>query len=231
MNSRGFEAVVDNLDVLLINQREIYFLHMDDAKQRISHRLRLSIYTNLLGHITPYALKLIHEEYLRITAVHTALPPCKHIFTTTTGLPCSHRIHDRMFDRAGGGTIPLEDVHPHWRFDKPPVRNEAIAEIGNTPPPDDNVDMRIRSPDVIMGKERPRGYLGPLTRSEQRFEDSSQREPSGFERVENALQSQLPHRPRGRPRGSGRERGRGGTRRGGKRVLSKETDNEDGGHI
>lgn len=212
------------MNILLINQRENYLIDLEDAKQRLSHRLRLSIYFNLIGHITPHALKLIHTQYELVTANQTALPPCKHIFTQTTGLPCSHRIQDRMYDEASGGIILLEDVHPHWWFNKPAVRNALQEE--DTPPSDNNADMRVRSPQVIRGKGRPQGSLGPLTRREQQFEDSSQRELSGFEHVENATQTtqiQLPHRPRGRPRGSGRKRGRGGARRGNRRGASGQT--------
>ena len=105
--------MVDNLDILLINQRETYLLDFENAKMRLPHRLRLSIYINLIGHITPYAFKLIHDQYLLITAVNTVLLFCKHIFTKTTGLPCSHQIQNRMYDRAKGGIISLKNVHPH----------------------------------------------------------------------------------------------------------------------
>ena len=60
-----------------------------------------------------------------------------------------------------------------------------------------------------MGKGRPQDSLN---RRGQQFQTFNQREPSGFERVENALRPQQLRR-RGRPKGSGRMRGGAGNRR------------------
>ena len=43
------------------------------------------------------------------------------------GLPCAHEIQARWYDNAGGNVLKLEDIHPHWLFDKPP-RARLIAE-------------------------------------------------------------------------------------------------------
>ena len=43
------------------------------------------------------------------------------------GLPCAHEIQARWYDNAGGNVLKLEDIHPHWLFDKPP-RARVIAE-------------------------------------------------------------------------------------------------------
>ncbi|KAI4195845.1 MAG: hypothetical protein LQ350_006959, partial [Teloschistes chrysophthalmus] len=84
----------------------------------------------------------------------------------------------------------------------------------HSPPPADDDDDEEPLPDLIdittepvtiRGKGRPKGSL---KKRQQTFENSSQREPSGFERVDAAMVAQ--RGGGGRGRGRGRERGRRG---------------------
>ena len=105
------KTVVDFIDLLLMNQRQTYILDMKQVKVRLPHRFRLPIFTHLLARVTSFALKQIYDQYRLITAASTALPVCTRVFTTVTGLPCAHKIQERMFER--GGLIQLKDVHSH----------------------------------------------------------------------------------------------------------------------
>jgi len=85
--------------------------------------------------------------------------------------------------------------------------------------------LLVQNPSTARARGRPAGSTAAVarTRREQQLEDSTQREPSQFERVEAHLQQraeqelgQTPARGRGRGRGRGRSRGRGrGLGRGG----------------
>ena len=114
----------------------------------------------------------------------------------------------------GGGKLLLEDIHPHWRFD----RTARVAI--------DNPYLRVQAPEVARPRGRPPGAEN-LSRRQQAFEASANRDPSLFERVGPDADQSAVHRAdpapgrgrgrRGRGRGSGRGRGRGrgGRARGG----------------
>ncbi|KAL8761063.1 MAG: hypothetical protein Q9194_007733, partial [Teloschistes cf. exilis] len=121
------------------------------------------------------------------------------------------------------GRLRNDDVHAHWKFatnlDYPewsttfesalgtaPDFHQIAPESQHSPPPTDDDDDDEPLPDLIdiitepvtiRGKGRPKGSL---KKRQQTFENSSQREPSGFERVDAAMEAQ---------RGGG-GRGRGG---------------------
>ncbi len=84
--------------------------------------------------------------------------------------------------------------------------------------------LLVQNPSTARARGRPAGSTAAVarTRREQQLEDSTQREPSQFERVEAHLQQraeqelgQTPARGRGRGRGRSRGRGRGLGRGGG----------------
>ena len=94
------------------------------------------------------------------------------------GLLCAHRIQERLYDRAGGGVLKLEDIHRYWLYTKPPRAMTARAEeqedytmgghqgdedieVPGTPSPDMPPPPRqvllIREPAIVKAKGRPRG--------------------------------------------------------------------------
>lgn len=120
--------------------------------------------------------------------------------------------------------LKVKDVHSHWRFTKPAAvvgANSELRIISDIP-----IDplLLIQNPPIVRARDRPVDSTAAATRTrhEQQIEDSTQREPSQFERVEGYLQqraeqelrqTQARGRGRGRARGSrgrGLGRGRGG---------------------
>lgn len=185
------------------------------------------------------------NQYLRVAGQSTAIVACTNTFIATMGLSCAHRIQDCLYDQAGGRVLKLEDIHPHWRFVKPPRQaigqpekqeedhtnggddNEAM-DVERTPSPSSNVDiLRVQEPAVVKAKGRPPGALNRVwagatqrpTASQRRqraFEESTQREPSGFEYAQTQIPDSQPSPPTQSQRGErgGRQRGeRGGARR------------------
>ncbi len=145
------------------------------------------IYRDLTAWVTPFALKAVNEQFRRLKSEPTAIVPCTGTFTTTIGLPCAHKIQERWYDRTGGNVLKLKDIHPHWRFTKPPRArqateeqeeedhtmggNEEVTEVPGTPPgtapppeePELPADvLRVQEPAVVKAKGRPRGSMNML---------------------------------------------------------------------
>ena len=92
LDLKDLKTVIDFIDLLLMNQRQIYILNMKQIKVRLSHRFRLFIFTHLLARVIFFALKQIYDQYRLITAASTVLPVCTQVFTTMTRLLCAHKI-------------------------------------------------------------------------------------------------------------------------------------------
>jgi hypothetical protein len=128
--------VVDNINLLLMNQRHDFLILFDEARMRFPMELKINVFSNVQSFVTPYALRLMLKEFKSLTAQPTALPACTNNFTTSMGLPCSHRIQARMFENDGGGVLLIDDIHPHWRFERPsPIDALAAENPGNSPNP------------------------------------------------------------------------------------------------
>jgi len=176
------------LDKFLTGQYHNYEQKFEEAKARLPQELRgLSIFRDLTAFVTPFALKAVNVQFKRLKSEPTAIVPCTGTFTKTMGLPCAHKIQERWYNRIGGNVLKLEDIHPHWRFAKPPQARQATAgqedhamggddvtEVqgtppGTPPPPSpspspkdrglpDNI-LRVQEPAVVKSKGRPRGSL------------------------------------------------------------------------
>ena len=113
LDLEDLKTVIDFIDLLLMNQRQIYILNMKQIKVRLSHRFRLFIFTHLLARVILFALKQIYDQYRLITAAFTVLPVCTRVFTTMTRLLCAHKIQNRMYEQEENELIRLKDVHVH----------------------------------------------------------------------------------------------------------------------
>lgn len=199
------KSVVDSIDFLLRSQRQEYIGAINKAKSRIPLELKLPWMQEVIAYVTPYALRKILHHYQNIIKQQeeNAPPrPCTKQFTTTMGLPCGHRINE-LLRSDPPGVLHIDDINPHWRYQKPLMTAEHRQEA---PPSDDNIDplLRVRDPPVIKPKGRP-----PGARNKRKAEDharSTHRDPSGFEYVEQEFdasqRSTQPARPakRSRPR-------------------------------
>jgi uncharacterized membrane protein YgcG len=230
------KIVVDNLNLLLINQRHDYLIEFENAKVRYSLQCRIDLFQtflikfenvkvryslqcridlfqNISAFVTSYALRKILDQYKRLTDESTVLSACIKAFSTTLGLSCAHIIQERL---GSTGCLLIDDVHPHWRFEK----SDASAVIDSL--------LHVQNPEVVRTRGRPIGAEN-RTRREEVFDNSTLRVPSQFEHVEGEMSTQMNEplddqiaqilartdstsRRRGRSRGSGRARGRGRAR-------------------
>jgi len=232
--------VVDKLELFLNGQYANYDNAFEESKARMPQELRgISIFRDLYGFITPFALRKIRDHYKRICAQPTAIVVCTNTFTKTMGLPCAHKIQERLYE--SGGVLKLEDIHTHWMYTKPQRATRQAeeeeadhtmggnddVEVGGTPSSPPRNVLLIQEPAVVKAKGRPRGAQNRLwagaapsrstasqRRRQQAFENFTQREPSSFELTPELPSSQVPNSQSQSQRG-GRRRGRRGGARGG----------------
>ena len=106
------KTVVDGINLMLMNEYQNHLINFDEAKSRLPMELKKPIFQRLIGNVTPAAMRKILPQYQQLVGQPTALSPCTGAFTTSMGLPCSHKIQDRLYSE---GSLLIEDVHPHWR--------------------------------------------------------------------------------------------------------------------
>ncbi len=236
------KSVVDSLELLLIDPCHVYIGAIQVAKTRLPFRLRVPILRDLIAYATSSALHKVVKQYNLITLTEGPLPRCTNVFTTTLRLPCAHRIQNRIYDRAGGEVLKIEDVHPHWHFEgsaamfpMPEPTLEATPEPSDVEMNDEDTSsphlpglanplLQVQTPAIIRPKGRPVGAKGRRgVRRQQESEDFTQRDTSQYEHVLAAQQHEEQQQQwrRGRGRGSTRARGgqRGGVQRGGRAVT------------
>jgi len=231
------------LDKFFTGQYHNYEQKFEEAKARLPQELRgISILRDLTAFVTPFALKAVNAQFKRLKCEPTVIVPCTGTFTKTMGLPCAHKIQERWYDRASENVLKLEDIHPHWRFTKPPQTRQATAgqedhamgdddgtDVPGTPPPPpkdgtlpDDI-LRVQEPAVVKPKGRPRGSLNKAwatsSQSQRRrqtaFENSTQRTSSAFELTPDLPSSQVPN---SQPPTQSQRGGQGGRQRGGRGV-------------
>jgi len=82
-------------------------------KIRILHFSKSELYRNVVGKISHFAMKAIKDQeniYLDSRSKNSS-SECTQVFTSTMGLPCSHKIANilKMKD-----VLELFHIHPHW---------------------------------------------------------------------------------------------------------------------
>ena len=202
---------------LLSNQRSNYITNIESAKATNAMDLRGRIFRDIAAHVTPFALRRVLDHYNKLNAKEPK--DYTNSFTTVSRLPYIHRVQARMAE--GAGVIHIDDIHPHWRYEKPAASytRSALAKTEDLQQPIDPL-LAIYEPAVARPKGRPQGPIELPTRTELAFQQSTRREPSKFKRVEAQLsqrsnesnQANAGGRGRGRARGRARGRGRGPTR-------------------
>ncbi len=213
------KMMMNNIEILLMNQRKEYATKFDETKMRVSFDLKISSFKDLLSHVISYALRIIFNQYVLIdqsnhSTVYT------HFWIIVSDLSCSHLIKNRI--RASAEILLLEDVHQHWYFVKFITTSRIIDSL-----------LLIQESTVARDRERSvRSIIESLNQADlmkmmnemmknvmkeqifsqtRRKEVSTQRNSSQFEMTENVVSSREQASIRGRV--ATRERGRGRRRR------------------
>ena len=102
VSTGDLKTVVDKIQVLLTGQHSEFKIASEIARSRLPHMVNIPLFTALLGHVTPFALKQILKQYYLIRS--GVLLQCTGAFRSTMGLPCAHEIHSCLYQESAIAT-------------------------------------------------------------------------------------------------------------------------------
>ena len=125
---------------------------------------RIPLFRDLLGKVTPFALRKMLPQYLLIQ--NNQIKACTKTFTTTVGLPCAHKMEARGL--GSDQVLKLEDIHVHWHI-RLANESEDLDDL-----------LRVNEPTTVRPPGRPLGARNKRRRNQPDNKDT-RRDPSGFE--------------------------------------------------
>ncbi len=172
------KIMMNNIEILLMNQRKKYAKKLDDAKMRVFFDLKISSFRDLVSQVTFHALRIIFNQYCWIeksdhSSVYT------HSWIIISNLSCSHLIKNWM--TTSTRVLLLEDVHLHWHF----VRSTSMF------------DSLLLIQESVVVRDRERSVRSTiesfsqvdLLKNMSMKKVSTQRNSSQFEIIENIVSS------------------------------------------
>lgn len=171
VSTGNLTGVLDRIQLMLENKLAEHEAGLEMAQQRVPHDVNIPLFAELIGKVTPYALRKILVQYRRLSTL--PLPRCSTTFTSSMGMPCAHTIQDR---RQRKEDIHLSDVHLHWHFVRPDPTAPVAVELG---------PLLVHEPAVAKPKGRPPGSKNKLKPA-----SSTTRDPSFFELPTRTLRRQ-----------------------------------------
>jgi hypothetical protein len=159
VSTGDLKMVVDNIERLLIHQHTELEATLGEAKIRPGHDLQIPLLADVIGRVTPYALRKILQQF-RILRSTTFRSSCSKLFLSAMGLPCAHKLKEL---ETSGEALQLQHIHPQWYFTRP-VRPFTMEPL-------------LRNPPIAVTRGRPRGTAS----CRQRPENLTRRNPSQFE--------------------------------------------------
>lgn len=180
------KTVVDSIDTQLSGQRQEYIGAINMAMSRCPIELKAPWLRDVVAHVTPYALRKILYHWRDIVKQQKderIQKPCTKTFKIIMGLPCGHDVI-KILKQDPPGAIKLEDIHAHWKYNKPHVTAEEPEGNEQIISTQDVIDplLRVIDPVVVRTKGRPPGSNNKRKTDE--HERSTHRNLSGFEHVE-----------------------------------------------
>jgi hypothetical protein len=120
------KMMMNNIEILLMNQRKEYATKFDETKMRVSFDLKISSFKDLISHVTFHALRMIFNQYVLIDQSNHSFV-CTHFWIIVSNLSCSHLIKNRI--RSSTKILLLENVHQHWYFVKFIITSRIIDSL------------------------------------------------------------------------------------------------------
>lgn len=117
-----------------------------DERDRILHSIQIPLLSGVLGYVYQYALRKIVSQKSRLSE-HPPPLPCRCGTPNYMGLPCFHKVYQRLQEE---GIVLPEDIHDHWWYTR---------TYGSRP----NIGRQVLpllNPDVVKRKGRPKGAKG-----------------------------------------------------------------------
>ena len=137
VSTGDLRMVYNKIDAMLINQHSEHNTIIGANKLQTPHISKGPFYAPLLSYISHYALGCLSDQ-CHLLSQSEELSQCTGSFTKSMGLPCAHKMHERI---ANNGVLQLDDIHPHWHI--LPIVSPVIA------------NPLVLEPAIIVGRGRP----------------------------------------------------------------------------
>ncbi len=174
------KIIINNLNLLLINQRYDYLIKFENVKIRYSLQCRIDFFQNIFSFVTSYVLRKILKQYKRLTDVSKILSACIKTFSTTLRLSCAHIIQERL---ESIDCFLINDVHSHWRFENfslfAVVAKTAIDSL-----------LHVQNSEIVRTRNRSMKAEN-RTRRKKAFDNSTLRVSSHIKHVKNEMSTQM----------------------------------------
>jgi hypothetical protein len=106
------KTVVNDINLMLINERQNHRINLDENRIRYSMKLRKSIFQQLTSFVINVALRKMNSQYQMLIKRSIVMFCCTNVFIIIIELSCNHRIQKRLYQEE---SILFENVHSHWR--------------------------------------------------------------------------------------------------------------------
>lgn len=118
---------------LIDHQMDEYNAQLAQEKTKAHHYINIPFFSALLRKVSEYALRRIHNEYIKakIACIDHPLNPCSGTLSATMGLPCSHQIQTLLQSK---GKLTLDMIDTQWHLYKkdPAIPLNNLSSIGTT---------------------------------------------------------------------------------------------------
>lgn len=119
-------SVYKRLKLMLANQFVELSKHLEDEKIKVYHRYSDPIFSNIIHHISKFALDKIWNQFQLLSTTDAATGECLGTFTQTYGLPCKHLLKQLIEIEA---PIALDSIHRQWHLTmEQPLLNKETTE-------------------------------------------------------------------------------------------------------
>ena len=95
--------------LLLMNEMHEYNRKLEEIKMQIPKDLKKAIFRELFTRVAPNAIRIMVPQYEMV--IQDRMKPYTETFTRQIGLPCSHKIQERMLE--AGEVLRTKDIHTH----------------------------------------------------------------------------------------------------------------------
>ena len=155
VSTGDLKFVLDNIQIMLLAQHMEIEGQISSAKLHPGHDLQIELFSEVLGRVTPFALRKILQQH-RIMRSPKFNSKCSRLFQSSMGLLCAHQLKQLHDSKEA---IQIQHIHRHWHFHSPdqPLSMQPL----------------IRNPEVAITRGRPTANKQPKR--------STRRDPSQFE--------------------------------------------------
>ena len=112
VSTGDLKTVLEKIELLMTNMHAEHEAAMAIAQDRTPSRLRIPMFAELIGKVTPYALYQISRQLDQVKQ-SDGTSVCYHTMSSSMGLPCHHQLETLLQNSC---ILHIGDIHSHWHF-------------------------------------------------------------------------------------------------------------------